>query len=364
MQKKAAKDEKETLLAPVDRAERQLTKILMATLEYEIPDWSIKVRIGGLGVISSLMGKYMDNPIVWVVPKVGDVEYPESEKLEPIIVGIAGKEYQIDVSCHNYRNVKYVLLDAGIFRTRTRKDPYTAKMDDLESAIFYSGWNQAIAEVLRREKVDVYHINDFHCGIAQLYLLPELVPCVVSCHNAEFQGLWPLRSSREVQNVCGVFNLPLDVCQRYVQYGSTFNLLFAASMYLSYHQKGIGAGGVSDKYGDRCYLRYPTMWNLSKMASIQNPNPSDTEGLEEHVAPTVEEGLTREQRMEYKASTQKWAGLDVDESKRLFVFVGRWSRQKGIDLIADLTPRILEHYPNAQVICIGPVIDLYGTIII
>ena len=33
--------------------------ILLATLEYEIPDWKIKVRIGGLGVIVSLMGAHI-----------------------------------------------------------------------------------------------------------------------------------------------------------------------------------------------------------------------------------------------------------------------------------------------------------------
>lgn len=44
----------------------------------------------------------------------------------------------------------------------------------------------------------------------------------------------------------------------------------------------------------------------------------------------------------------------------MFVFVGRWSQQKGIDLIADVFFSILEENTNAQLICVGPVIDLYG----
>ena len=32
-------------------------KVLIATLEYEIIDWKLKVKIGGLGVMLSLMGK-------------------------------------------------------------------------------------------------------------------------------------------------------------------------------------------------------------------------------------------------------------------------------------------------------------------
>ena len=35
--------------------------VLMATLEYDIPDWKVKVRIGGLGVIASLMGTHMND---------------------------------------------------------------------------------------------------------------------------------------------------------------------------------------------------------------------------------------------------------------------------------------------------------------
>jgi alpha-1,3-glucan synthase len=40
--------------------------------------------------------------------------------------------------------------------------------------------------------------------------------------------------------------------------------------------------------------------------------------------------------------------------------VGRWSYQKGIDLIADVFPSIIRSNPNVQLICVGPVIDLYG----
>lgn len=34
--------------------------------------------------------------------------------------------------------------------------------------------------------------------------------------------------------------------------------------------------------------------------------------------------------------------------------------QKGIDLIADVFPSVLEQNPEVQLICVGPVIDLYG----
>ena len=40
--------------------------------------------------------------------------------------------------------------------------------------------------------------------------------------------------------------------------------------------------------------------------------------------------------------------------------VTRLTNMQGIDLIADIFPSILEEHPRAQLICVGPVIDIYG----
>jgi alpha-1,3-glucan synthase len=41
--------------------------VLIATMEYEIEDWNIKVKIGGLGVMASLMGKSLGHQdLIWV----------------------------------------------------------------------------------------------------------------------------------------------------------------------------------------------------------------------------------------------------------------------------------------------------------
>jgi alpha-1,3-glucan synthase len=52
--------------------------------------------------------------------------------------------------------------------------------------------------------------------------------------------------------------------------------------------------------------------------------------------------------------------LADERQAELFVFVGRWSMQKGIDIIADVFFSVLDNNPRSQLICIGPVIDLYG----
>lgn len=353
---------------PVVKAPGEKRTVLIATMEYNIDDWNISIKIGGLGVMAKLMSTALDHVnLIWVVPCIGGIEYPMDEPAESMFVEIMGESYEVHVQYHRYKNITYVLLDAPIFRQQTKAEPYIARMDDIESGILYAAWNSCIAETIRRFSVDIYHINDYHGALAPLYLLPQVVPVCLSLHNAEFQGLWPMRTPEETKEVCEVFGLPMEVVKKYVQYGSVFNLLHAGASYLRYHQRGFGAVGVSKKYGDRSLARYPIFWSLKTIGQLPNPDPSDTAAWEpeKDAATSSKEGIEVDQdfegaRGDLRVKAQEWAGLEIDPTAELFVFVGRWSLQKGVDLIADIFPSILEKYPKTQLICIGPVIDLYG----
>ncbi|KAK0712424.1 alpha-1,3-glucan synthase-like protein [Lasiosphaeria miniovina] len=343
--------------------------VLIATMEYNMEDFGIKIKIGGLGVMAQLMADALSHlDLVWVVPMVGDIQYPTDrmEQAESMFVDIMGQPYEIVVYYHVYKNITYVILDAPIFRKQTKADPYIARMDDIESAILYGAWNSCIAESIRRFPVDIYHINDYHGAAAPLYLLPQTIPVCLSLHNAEFQGMWPMRTPEEAKEVCEVFNLSPEIVKDYVQYGSVFNLLHAGASYLRLHQRGFGAVGVSRKYGDRSLARYPIFWSLKNIGQLPNPDPSDTadwnpnEDISKQSKDIEINQSFEEKRGNLRRQAQEWAGLEVDPSAELFVFVGRWSLQKGVDLIADIFPSILDKYPKTQLICVGPVIDLYG----
>ncbi|KAB2571997.1 Cell wall alpha-1,3-glucan synthase ags1 [Lasiodiplodia theobromae] len=332
-------------------------RVLMATLEYEIADWNIAVKIGGLGVMASLSGKVLPHQdLIWVVPCLGDIDYPFAphEAAPPMAITMCGRQHRVAVYYHVLRNITFVLVDAPIFRQQTKGKPYPARMDDLDSAVFYAAWNACIAEALRRFQVDLYHVNDFHGALAPLHLLPETVPVALSLHNAEFQGAWPLRADEEFAEISALFNLDKQTIRKYVQYGELFNPLHAAVSYIRIHQKGFGVVGVSDKYGPRAYSRYPVFWSLPGVGSLSNPDPSDHG---EAVVAGVHEPADRSSQ---RLQAQQWAGLNPDADADLFIFVGRWSKQKGIDLIADVFPSILDRFPRTQLICIGPIIDLHG----
>ncbi|KAJ5998275.1 hypothetical protein N7451_006085 [Penicillium sp. IBT 35674x] len=344
---------------------QQRRTVLIATMEYDIQDWKLKVKIGGLGVMAQLMSQNLKHQnLIWVVPCVGDIDYPKDESIQPIqpfVVTILDRPYLVQVQYHIVENITYVLLDAPVFRQQTKAEPYPPRMDDLDSAIYYSAWNQCIAETIRRTpSIDFYHINDFHGCVAPLYLLPtRTIPVCLSLHNAEFQGLWPLRTQKEKEEVCSVFNLPIDIATKYCQFGNVFNLLHTGASYLRFHQRGFGAVGVSQKYGKRSWARYPIFWSLSSIGSLPNPDPSDTGSVDQGAEVPVNIQSDAE-LVHDKLQAQRWAGLDEDPNADLLVFVGRWSKQKGVDLIADVMPGILSTRPLVQLIVIGPLVDLYG----
>ncbi|KAJ5324842.1 hypothetical protein N7476_003442 [Penicillium atrosanguineum] len=339
-------------------------KVLVATIEYDLADWDIRIKIGGLGVMAQLMSKQLGHQdLIWVIPCVGGIDYPIDKPAESMFVIILGNSYEVRIQYHYVKNITYVLLDAPVFRQQSALEPYPARMDDMDSAIYYSAWNQCIAQAMKRFPIDLYHVNDYHGSLAPLYQLPETIPVCLSLHNAEFQGLWPMRTQNEKTEVCSVYNLDMDVVTRYVQFGEIFNLLHAGATYLRLHQQGFGAVGVSKKYGKRSYARYPIFWGLRKLGNLPNPDPSDTGEWNKDLPKENEisvDSAFEIGRKELKRQAQEWAGLEQNPSADLLVFVGRWSMQKGIDLIADVMPAVLESRPNVQLICIGPVIDLYG----
>ena len=206
-------------------------------------------------------------------------------------------------------------------------------MDDLESAIFYSAWNQCIAAIIKRFPIDLYRINDYHGALASVHLLPETIPAVLSLHNAEFQGLWPLRTPKEEREVCSVFNISQELCEKYVQFGDVFNLPHAGASYLRVHQRGYGAVGVSAKYGKRSWARHPIFWGLSGAGELPNPDPTDTGDYDPSWRDSTETAVDAEfeaGRAELKRQAQEWAGLEQNSNAELLVFVGRWSMQKGM----------------------------------
>ena len=89
--------------------------VLIATMEYDIEDWAIKIKIGGLGVMAQLMSKHLQHEdLVWVVPCVGGVDYPVDQRAKPMAVTILGVEYTIQVQVRLAPNQERISISSHL----------------------------------------------------------------------------------------------------------------------------------------------------------------------------------------------------------------------------------------------------------
>lgn len=95
-----------------------------------------------------------------------------------MVVTILGNPYEVQVQYHQLNNITYVLLDAPVFRKQTKTEPYPPRMDDLDSAIYYSAWNACIAEAIKRFEPDIYHIN-----VRQQQNFPTIPAILMACRT-------------------------------------------------------------------------------------------------------------------------------------------------------------------------------------
>ncbi|KAG1805947.1 uncharacterized protein BJ212DRAFT_1283142, partial [Suillus subaureus] len=150
--------------------------------------------------------------------------------------------------------------------------------------------------------------------------------------HCKFQDLWSFQTKEVVKEICSAFNISKEHCTKYIQFKNTFNLLHTAASFISIHQKSVSVTGVSDKYGKCSWVQYPALWTLKHVDSLPNPDPTNAVAMWDMQIDHAAEV----QRLEIKRQAQEWVNIKQDSNSDLSVFVGRWSKQKGADLIGEV----------------------------
>ena len=194
------------------------------------------------------------------------------------------------------------------------------------------------------------HVDYYHGALVPIYPLPKVLPVcplpairllrpvspqcrVLGSVAASYEGGDEGSLSR-VQHQQGTLH-EIRPTRKHLQLAPCRRLFHLSP------QKSIGVAGVSDKYGKLSWARYPALWALKRVGSSPNPNPSDIEALDQNPIAAKDIVVYHDaeaKRPEFKRQAQEWAGISQDPNPNLFAFVGRWSKQKGVDLIADIMP--------------------------
>ncbi|RDW63463.1 hypothetical protein BP6252_11008 [Coleophoma cylindrospora] len=345
-------------------------KTFLASNEYCIGDWNIKIKIGPHGVINQLLSVcFGHQDLIWVVPCVGGIEYPIDSPAEPITVLVAGQSIEVKVQYHVVENITWILLDSPITRQQTKSTPYPDP-DDPSSAHFYSLWNQSIAMMMQRFDFDNYLVFDYRSALALLYLLPKTVPCVfIHSDNGPksvFNLGWDVQSEETEKELSLIFGLGKWTVQQYLLLNSKWNLLFMMTRYLVLNQNGkcYVSFGEKQTYNSKSQSHKTiALAGINEIAHLPGPDPTDTAPVDESPEKLRVRNIDTDwesRRPELRKQLQEWAGLDINPNAEVLVFIGRWMYEKGIDLIPAVMQDLLAENDAIQLICLGPIMDEYG----
>ncbi|KAA8996409.1 glycogen synthase GlgA [Affinibrenneria salicis] len=198
---------------------------------------------------------------------------------------------------------------------------------------------------------DVVHAHDWHAGLTCAYLAARQRPAksVFTVHNLAYQGLFHARHLAEIQLPADFFNL----------YGLEFYgqlSYLKAGLYYADH-----VTTVSPTYAHEITL--PEfgygMEGLLKTRAEQGQLSGILNGVDDAIWNPAHDrlltrGYTRDvltNKAENKRHLQTAMGLRVDDKAPVFAIVSRLTYQKGLDLVLEALPDLLEQ--GGQMVVLG-----------
>lgn len=350
------------------------TRVLFASLEYVIEheDGKAKAIAGGLGKVAGLLCRYHPGSLICVTACMPGKDYEFATPIGQIEATVCQQKLTCNVLRYESadlsedgtpsqestgpHSLSYYIIDHPLFRER--EDIYPAPQTARRTLEFYALWCQVVATIIEQEAPDAFHCPDFHAAMAVMYIERPL-PVLVVLHNAEYQGAISTQhmGKEEAAELGNIFNLPPDRIVSEAFIDGKFCMLKPIIDYVHKFQRGYGVCAVSRNYALEASMKHAVLWGLPEVRGIENCMPES----ERSAQASMSEHEQAEAKAAAKCFVQREYGLKVDPEARMFVFLGRWVKQKGVDYIADIAEWMLESYPKAQLLMIGPIGDCYGT---
>lgn len=198
-------------------------------------------------------------------------------------------------------------------------------------------------------KPDIVHCNDWQTGLTPAYLrfANGAAPCVMTIHNLAFQGIF---SSHLVTEL----GLPAE-CFRSDGVEFYNNLSFMkAGLYYADHITTVSPSYANEiqtnaqGYGLQGLLAYRRndLTGILNGIDTEEWNPATDPNLAHPYSITDPSGKSVN-----KQALQKHLGLHVDPDLPLFGLVGRFTHQKGVDLVLQIAPQLIDL--PAQLVLLG-----------
>ena len=320
------------------------------------------VKTGGLGDVMSALPKALAKlnlDVKVILPRYKCIPQEYQEKMEyrgSFYMNLCsdGKQYYVGIMEYQEDSVVYDFIDNDEFFSWG--DPYTNLIDDIPKFCYFAKASLAALNYLDWTP-DVVHCHDWQAALVPLYLRTSFSDtdvgraiAVLTIHNLRFQGIY---DRKMIQYWSGLpdyaFNKDcltqnwldanmlkggIDYCNKVTTVSNTY----AEEIQTEEYGEGLAE-----------HLRY----HQNKILGIVNGIDTDiwNPATDKLLASNYDAESVIKNKKVNKKALQEALGLDVDENKMVIGLISRLTNQKGLDLVNDVIPGIMDG--NTQVVVLG-----------
>ena len=320
------------------------------------------VKTGGLGDVMSALPKALAKlnlDVKVILPRYKCIPQEYQEKMEyrgSFYMNLCsdGKQYYVGIMEYQEDGVVYDFIDNDEFFSWG--DPYTNLIDDIPKFCYFAKASLAALNYLDWTP-DVVHCHDWQAALVPLYLRTSFSDtdvgraiAVLTIHNLRFQGIydrkmiqyWPGLPDYVFNKDCLTQNWldanmlkgGIDYCNKVTTVSNTY----AEEIQTEEYGEGLAE-----------HLRY----HQNKILGIVNGIDTDiwNPATDKLLASNYDAESVIKNKKVNKKALQEALGLDVDENKMVIGLISRLTNQKGLDLVNDVIPGIMDG--NTQVVVLG-----------
>ena len=320
------------------------------------------VKTGGLGDVMSALPKALAKlnlDVKVILPRYKCIPQKYQEKMEYrgsfyMDLCADGKQYYVGIMEYQEDGVVYDFIDNDEFFSWG--DPYTNLIDDIPKFCYFGKAALAALNYLDWTP-DIVHCHDWQAALVPLYLRTCFSDtnvgraiAVLTIHNLRFQGVYDRKTIQYWSGLPDyVFNKD---CM--IQNWLDANMLKGG---ITYSNKVTTVSNTyaweiqTEEYGEGLeeHLRY----HNNKVLGIVNGIDTDiwNPATDKLLASKYDAKSAIKNKKANKKALQESLGLDVDDNKMVIGLISRLTNQKGLDLVNDVIPGIMDG--NTQVVVLG-----------
>ena len=320
------------------------------------------VKTGGLGDVMYALPKALAKlnlDVKVILPRYKYIPQKYQEKMEYrgsfyMDLCADGKQYYVGIMEYQEDGVVYDFIDNDEFFSWG--DPYTNLIDDIPKFCYFGKAALAALNYLDWTP-DIVHCHDWQAALVPLYLRTCFSDtnvgraiAVLTIHNLRFQGVYDRKTIQYWSGLPDyVFNKD---CM--IQNWLDANMLKGG---ITYSNKVTTVSNTyaweiqTEEYGEGLeeHLRY----HNNKVLGIVNGIDTDiwNPATDKLLASKYDAESAIKNKKANKKALQESLGLDVDDNKMVIGLISRLTNQKGLDLVNDVIPGIMDG--NTQVVVLG-----------